>query len=74
MILQTSFFLFLAHSSGALAHVCEPWSGPERILSSTLCPARGIVSVLLKYQSLFVCFKKRKNETQIKHIKGDNST
>lgn len=39
-----------------------------------LCPARGIFSVLLKYQSLFVCFKKRKNETQIKRTKGDNST
>ena len=34
IITDITFFLLLAHSSGALAHVSEPSSGPEQNLSS----------------------------------------
>lgn len=60
-----AFLLLLAHSSGALAHVSEPASSPERNLFSsaaqTLCLASEILlfSVFINV-SVFVHFKKRK--------------
>lgn len=67
IITDIAFLLLLAHSSGALVHVFELSSGPERNLSSSAAQTlRPVSEILLSsvFINVSVCVHFKKKERQ----------